>query len=298
MFFLQSKKNQNKKRNLKFSFYGHKVKFGLQNRRNICIFRAQNFRRMKQLRTHINLIIIAIIALNYSCNSEADVVTSDSAAVILKSKTFKPGDFSIPKKLNYCTETEEILIETFFPIGISNDGFFAYLTEPADEATGFYFMNFVIMNTETGESVWTFKIDENNALENTVLSEIWMKHRDIFNSKLNDYQIIEFANPVLKLLPSNKPAFDIRAELNYVESKSGLGIQVIDNVNFEVIQKKSDTKIGSLKFTDDMTINVTVHGCLPIGENRYLLLVTDERIGYEGPPNVLTLKILPFKLQK
>ena len=113
--------------------------------------------------------------------------------------------YSVPKKIDlekivektfpkyYGHEFPHLIPETFFPIGWSRDGKFAYYVEPVDEACGCYFAKLVIQDLRTDKIIWEFKYqgeevnDENTLVEN--LETLWAKNKNLFSEKLRANKI-------------------------------------------------------------------------------------------------------------
>jgi len=258
------------------------------------ILQLQNNLNQTKMSKHLRIVTaLAVLIFSASCGSETASET-DSLNRGSFFSDYKPADFGIPKQLSYLSESEVVLFDKFYPVGISASGNFAYVCEPADEATGYYFMQ--LQFAQTNEEITVFKIDETDALENTELSEIWLKNKSIFNENLNKEKIVPLTNLKFEKLPARNPNFDARADISYASSKSGLGIQVVQKATIMLAHKESEKQLRVLKFNDEMTVNVKIHGYIKLQDNFYALIVTDERIGYEGPPNVHTLHVVPFTL--
>src|SRR6185503_11701624 len=85
-------------------------------------------------------------------------------------------------------------VESFYPIGWSKDGKFAYYLEPVDEACGCYFGKLVIVDLKNDAVLWQFDYtsedDEGRDLKKPKsLAALWAANRKLFSSKLNENKI-------------------------------------------------------------------------------------------------------------
>src|SRR5205814_3361425 len=58
-----------------------------------------------------------------------------------------------------------LIPESFYPIGWSKDGKFAYYYEPVDEACGCYFAHLVIQDMRTDKVLWEFKYNQDDTYD-------------------------------------------------------------------------------------------------------------------------------------
>jgi len=252
------------------------------------------------------LTLLSLFVLS-ACQSESetDENVTDTSARLEAGFNFSDGDYSpqafdIPAELPYGINPEESLYGKFYPIGASKSGLFAYICEPADEATGFYFFDFIIKDPASGKTLWSFSIDEKDALEGVTITNIWKEKKTLFQEKLAEYKVYPLQNKKLQNIPSTQdPIFDVNTKITYNDDKTGWGIQMVNKVKIEILQNgKSPKLLYTQSYDNDLTINVKVHGYIDLGNQNYALLETEEHIGYEGPPNVLNLNLIPFSLQK
>lgn len=97
-----------------------------------------------------------------------------------------------------------LIAESFFPIGWSRDGKFAYYVEPVDEACGCYFAHLVIRNMRTDKVLWEFKYNQDDTFVNGNMTgpgsirALWRKNRKLFSEKLREHKIVASS---FKMLP-------------------------------------------------------------------------------------------------
>ncbi len=253
----------------------------------------------------INYLIITLLLLNLACQSEDASETTPNTtkpkpeASVNLSTEYKPQNFELPKELSFGIDKNDFLFERFYPVGASNNGVFAYISEPDGEATGFYFFNFIIKDSKSDKILWKYTIDEKDALEGVTLKDIWKDNYPKFHEQLTKYKIMPLKDVKLLHLPTVKaPIFDIKTNIIYSDDKSGWGIQTVNELKFILKKSATEREIFKKDFTDDMIINIKTQGCIPLGHQNYALIYSSERIGYEGPPNTLNIDALVFNLDK
>lgn len=190
--------------------------------------------------------------------------------------------------------SDKLLLETFYPIGWSKDGKFAYYTEPADEACGCYFASLIIQDMQTDKVVWSYtNVNQDfgdNPPEETIES-FWKKHQKEFSRRLAQFRIV--AGSDFKLLNSPletandsiKIDFfsDVQLTEDFYNSKGNVILKLISNKKgAKTVYRKSYSGTGSAGI-----INISIGGVLlsPFEPRTAIVLVETHR-GWEGPPNV------------
>ncbi|MCQ2974462.1 MAG: hypothetical protein MJ211_06580 [Bacteroidales bacterium] len=199
-------------------------------------------------------------------------------------------NYSIPTELKYCVQNDEYLFDKFYPIGWSKDGHFAYIKEPADEAAGLYFFEFVIQNMISDKIVYSWK-PEDDPDEGSV-KQMWKDYEMLFVEKLNKYGIIQQKNIKLEgtEFTKNNKKFKIIIE-NDMEPNEDFGFEVVKSTDISI--KSPD--LGSKQvynYTEkeyNLCVGRIVQGVImsPF-EDRVAIMVKSESCGYEGPPNVIS----------
>ncbi len=248
-----------------------------------------------------NIFFVSIIAL-FSCNTnETSSHKSDSIEISPADTLNQNFDYSFPSELIYQPKTDELLIDAFYPVGWSKDGLFAYISIPADEASGYYYFTFNIINANTGKTEWTWIIDEKNAQEEGSLKDTWEKNKKLFTSTLKKYKIIQ--NNTIKIenfpLLLNSVPYTIKLNIKYSEDTFGYGFDVVGKFSAHLITPQGfDKEIFSKDYQNNMILNLTLVGYIknPF-ENDVFVLFKTTRMGYEGPPNVVSFDFTVSKIE-
>lgn len=231
-----------------------------------------------------------------SCNSnEPTSKVKDSVKTTVKIiNTPETFEYSAPSEVVYQPKTDDILVDVFYPIGWSKDGMFAYITEPADEATGYYYFTLNIVNCNNGKTEWTWKIDEKNAQEDGSLKETWEKNKTLFVSTLEQFKIRQQSDISVQNFPSivKNKSYDIKLNIKYTKDAFGYGFDVAGICS--AILKSSDGKekqIFTKDYQNNIILNVSTAGYLknPF-DNQIIVLLKSTRMGYEGPPNIVSFQ--------
>lgn len=218
------------------------------------------------------------------------------------------GTFPMPERLklvgigepepNVSWEYQKYINASFYPIGWSRDGKFAYLLEPADEACGCYNAEIIVQDLKTDKILWKQAIDGNGeAIEPPeTLATFWPSIRTKVSAKLRGYGIIpadefDLIHPAVKLGNDTlTPAVNVDIEHDDVYEVEG-------TLTVSMASQRSGSKVVSrevYKREDVNAIrNAEIGGILvsPF-EKRAAVIVVEEHRGYEGPPNITILRIV------
>lgn len=206
------------------------------------------------------------------------------------SRLMFPGD----EKEDAEFENGRLLREHFFPIGWSNDGKFAYYSEPPDEACDCYFADFLIQDMRNDKVLWTFHF-EGKIGGNDSIKTLWRKKRREFSRKLAQYGIVA----------GNR--FDLQSSpLDY--RKDALTLKLIQNIEIEDIFAVGDVRVDLLssqkgsktiyeqkyKTKDYSSLQSAEIGGVLISpfEARAAVVIVETHRGWEGPPNVTQLNLV------
>src|SRR5690606_32256111 len=127
----------------------------------------------------------------------------EAAANLSKPERLKLGGIGEPDS-DKSWEDQPFITESFYPIGWSRDGKFAYYVEPADEACGCYFGRFVIQDLKTDKILWQDEYTgEMEVVPEETLDSFWPKKQKEYAAKLKEYGIEPASN--FRLL---HPSFD------------------------------------------------------------------------------------------
>ena len=195
---------------------------------------------------------------------------------------------------------DKLLLENFYPIGWSEDGKFAYYTEPADEACGCYFGNLIIQDMRTDKILWRKDYtSENGGADN--LKDYWQKNQKEFSRKLAEYKIT--APKSFTLLDS---PFKFQNDVFSVDLTQNLKFEDISakgSVILQMIYKTGGAKtIYEEKYTPKVYSSLRsaeIGGILPSPfEARVAVVLVETHRGWEGPPNITRLKVIGASLTK
>lgn len=198
----------------------------------------------------------------------------------------------------------QLYSESFYPIGWSKDGKFAYYVEPVDEACGCYYAQLVIQDMRTDKVVWEFKYNQDDTYEGDTMTgpgdlrTLWAKNRKLFSEKLAENGIVALPTVLLgKTFTAAGRSFTAKAVQKMGPNKDEYG----DRVNFYTVSLSSP-KIGSKKvFTSEdhtkddywFMLNAGVIGAIKSPfENRVAIIASEVMRGYEGPPHTAQIRII------
>ena len=213
---------------------------------------------------------------------------------------FTEQTYSVPSEIPYLQTKNDFIFDTFYPIGWSKDGKFAYIYEPADEATGFYFFTFEIKDTQTNKVIWTWKIDVKDEVYEGSLKKTWKKNKDKFTSILNENKIIQNNDFKLNQFPiiDKDNTYKMSENIKYQEDTYGFGFDVVSNAEFK-LESKDNKSITVFKesFPDNMILNMSANAYFKSPfENRIAAIITSQIRGYEGPPHVIRINVVGCSL--
>jgi len=199
-------------------------------------------------------------------------------------------NYNVPKKFTYFTQKgDDFLIDNFYPIGWSADGKFAYISEPADEATGFYFFRLIIQDVQTDKVLEEKKYDDEEGTE--TFQTTWEKKKDEITALLKKYGIKQTAFEM-------KPT-DFTALGNGYSAKMSNTTQLDKDYQIDMIYSTkvvvSSPELGSktiYNYTEkeySLILTAALAGSIqnPDNQAETLIIHFAEQRGYEGPPNVI-----------
>lgn len=189
------------------------------------------------------------------------------------------------------------LTASFYPIGWSRDGKFAYLIEPPDEACGCYFAEIVIQDMVNDKVVWseryTSELLEDPDSEN--LNTYWAANQKKFSTKLNEFGVI--ASSQFDLLgPTVGYGNDVFTPAVKVNVETDNDLEVIGDVTVRLDSKRRGSKLIHRDIYKKGEIsgfrNAMIAGSLrsPF-EARIAVVILEEHRGWEGPPNTTSIKV-------
>lgn len=212
---------------------------------------------------------------------------------------FKNQEYSIPVELEYGRIGKEFLYDRFYPIGWSQNGKFAYIVEPADEGSGFYWFEIVILDIVNNKLVWSWKPKESAQGD---LQSTWKENYDLFRNQLALNEIVQQKS--FELLPTKTSYKDNDFEL-VLEAKNvsdpDFGFDVIKEIDIRILSAQLGRKLVVNQKEDEYSsvIGAIIPGFLlsPF-DDRIVVICKKDRIGYEGPPNVVYFELFGSDLAR
>ncbi len=258
----------------------------------------------------VQLSIFAFVfaALNWasSCSSTESSETSKDSTELSNTNASEPVTnqdeavtYSLPSEQKISYGKENILNDKIYPIGWSNDNKFAYIIEPADEATGFYFIQIAIQDLNNDKVLWSFSYDTEDMIENKDLKATWNEQLELIKTKLNEHKIVQEKNFVLEKLKfeANSNKFEVKVDAKKEVSVDFAPMEVINKFSVKIASSLGQKQIFSQKEDDSRMLDAKVLGLYKSPyENKVAVLVATEHLGYEGPPNVIAIKVVGANL--
>jgi len=244
------------------------------------------------------LLATVIFLLVISCQNQETQSNETNSSTSVEETVL---EFSIPAKLEYVDNSNsEFLVDEFYPIGWSKDGKFAYLVEPADEATGFYFFEIVVKDMNTNNIIWSWKPAEEN--EDGSLRKVWETNYTLFKDKLNYYKIKQSERIALEKTEFAIDSKNYIAELDLkMEENPDFGFDVVRQATITVSSPQLGRKTVA-KYDNDqysMVLVASLAGILvSTFENKMAVVYKEVHKGFEGPPNVVRFKAEGCHLQE
>ncbi len=209
--------------------------------------------------------------------------------------------YQLPESKDYVTDKEMLLIEKFYPIGWSPDGKFAYITEPADEATGFYFFNFRIQDMVTDKIVWEWKIDVQDQVMEGNLQSTWDENKELFTKQLRKHKIVQQNSFQLNgsQFTENGNEYKIETQINKKMNEL-FGLETIAQIKVNLSSSALGQKtIYSMKDDESLLIDAEIGGYIKNPyEPRIAVIHYGIQRGYEGPPNTVHIKLSGAALEE
>ena len=202
-------------------------------------------------------------------------------------------DYFFPEELIYNRSVSEVLVDKFYPIGFSKNGNFAYIVEYADEGLGNYMFGLVITNLVNNEEVWSWFTDP-IVDKQLYREETWQKNYKTFKDKMNKYGLTQIRNIKMRDLYFSHSGNDFVVRLETKTQKDpDLNIDLVSKSDIFIKSPQLGEKhIISIDYEFSMYLGQQLAGCIisPF-EDRVVIVLKNERWGYEGPPNVVEFEI-------
>ncbi len=231
----------------------------------------------------LTLLLTMIVFVSMSFNSQN--LTSNASLYPTEST------YSIPKRVDFISDSGGRLISYFLPIGWSKSGKFAYITEPADEACGCYFFEIAIMDLVTDKLIWNWKFEGEDQVE--TIQSVWTKNLKLFENKLNEYGIIQLNEFKLQKTSFESDDKQYNIEL-FTESNKNWDFENLQTLRIDVksqeLGQKTITNYNLKEYDFVLEAGLSGHIKSPF-EDRIAVIYYQVIRGWEGPPNVIKFKI-------
>lgn len=193
-----------------------------------------------------------------------------------------------------------LLPTTFYAVGFSQDGKFAYFTEPADEACGCYFFDFFIQDLVTDRILWQYHFNSDRSElkdppENP--TEMWTQKGEEFQAKMARYGI-KWTYPKLQPLSPAFPEIQFQNKTKDMTAEFGTVFTTASTLTAHHAGQ-GQKRISSLSFPNDYVHTIEVGGFFknPFEERAALLILKTNR-GWEGLPKTLQFEVIGVHLEK
>lgn len=196
----------------------------------------------------------------------------------------RAADYKRPVKSSAISRN---LTESFYPIGWSKDGKFAYIVEPADIACDCYFANLIIKDLKTDTVLWNFDYESGtfNEKDNTPksLPAFWRFNERLFSKKLREYKIRQTTDFAFESFPIIYKGDELTATLS-VERDQGDEPRFVSAIGLRMSSKRKGSKIvyENKDLTDSDVLDVRLLGYLKSPfEQRVALILIEVHRGFE-----------------
>lgn len=255
----------------------------------------------KLINVFVSLTVVLLITSPLHSQQKPKTVTTFGNPVELKLKVNR-RDYNRKNDLGGNFE-----VESFYPIGWSRDGKFAYYTEPVDEACDCYFGKLVISDLKNDSVVWQFDYssDEPEASDKKPrsLAALWKANRKLFSAKLNENNIEPHGAVRVLPNPITYKTDRITPTLSFERKPMSEADRIygdISRVTVMVSSLQSGKKmVFDEKYPEGKPLYVGMIGYLksPL-EPRVAIILIEIYRGYEGPPHVGAVRIVGVSLDK
>jgi hypothetical protein len=251
-------------------------------------------KNFKRFITFTLLFAAGMMACNNDEGNNSDNGTADSNSIAQYNNVdFKNQEYEIPSELVYNKKGPNFLYDRIYPIGWSKNGLFAYIIEPADEGSGLYWFEIVILDIVNNKVAWSWKpaeVPEGN------VAKIWKENYDLFRKNLRQSEIIQLKGFTLKSGKTSYKGNDYELVLDSkTQTDKDFGFDVIKEVQIRIVSPElGEKQIYNQKSGDySLILGAYIPGYLlsPF-DDRVVVIYQKERAGYEGPPNVVFFDLI------
>lgn len=220
-----------------------------------------------------------------------------------------PNEVQIDKDLEFgMCRNSKCLIEEFYPIGWSEDEeYFSWILQPDNEAIGGYDFTINIQNMVNDEIVWTWSFKEHelrNWDEKTRydIVRVWNENKEKIEQKLNQYNILPINQEnKFRKFPAkiNDITYSARTEKQTRRNEAFSYEEIGQEKVYMNAERLGSKKVFQKSYGDWGINNSTVIGIIPSANfKRAAIIKVNEKRGWEGPPNILTVQIIGSHLEE
>lgn len=201
---------------------------------------------------------------------------------------------------------EELAAESFFPIGWSKDGKFAYYTEPVDEACGCYFAELYILDLKKDKTLWSINYNSDSLDEAKKekrpysLDTLWRARRELFSDNLNKNAIEPQGRFALLSFPLRYKGDQLTPHLSIQENKDeeSRPYGIVSKATLQLSSKRNGKKtLFEKSYLEALPLDLKVLGYIRSPyEERIAVVMLEVYRGYEGPPHTGQIKIVGASL--
>jgi hypothetical protein len=199
-------------------------------------------------------------------------------------------------------------VESFYPIGWSKDGKFAYYTEPVDEACGCYFGKLVIADLKNDSVAWQFDYtseeeSESKSRKPGSLAALWKANRKLFSAKLRENNIEPHHAVRVLPFPITYKTDRFTPSLSFERKPMSEADRIygdISRVTVVVSSLQNGKKtVFDENYPEGKPLYAGMIGYLksPL-ESRVAIILVEIYRGYEGPPHVGAVRIVGVSLDR
>ncbi len=241
---------------------------------------------------NLSYFLFALLMAFAACKNDKAEKKQDNS-----DESYIEQDYFFPPEVYYFRSREDYLVDKFYPIGWSKQGYFAYITEPVAEGLGNYVMELTVINILNGDTLWYWHSPYDQDL---VREEVWKNNYQLFKTILNRYRIIQLKEPHLLSPYFNYQGEDYSVELQTSFHKQpGYGFEAVRHTRIILRSPQNGVKIAydADLPSNSIIINQTIAGVMQSPfDDKIAIILQQERPGYEGPPNVITFRIIGTNL--
>jgi hypothetical protein len=253
-----------------------------------------DMKKYKRFITFISIFTALALACNNDEGNKGENGNPDSVSIAqYENIDFEKQEYSVPTELVYNKTGKDFLYDKIYPIGWSKNGMFAYIIEPADEGSGLYWFELVILDIVNNKVAWSWKPSE---ISEGSVSKIWKENYGLFKKNLSESEIIQQKNFSFKSGKTSYKGNDYELILDAKsETDPDFGFEVVKEVEINIVSPELGKKQIYKKKNEEYSLILAAYipgYLLSPFDDRVVVFCQQERNGYEGPPNVVFFDLI------